>query len=705
MLTPPVMQTTQKPIPNLVAPGITLCLFALLVGCTPPEKAALESGSRLLAAGNAAAALVELQKAHEFISKNDDLKRTHKIWGHLHDQLGLAHQSLFRDTSKTNHYFQAHQAYKFNTTNQNTQPALKQRAHLNLAWLYLERYDWGSNLAAFRANANRAADEFEKLRISVTDDKFSHWLEKGVTELHAGRLTSARESFKKVGGQDATALNGLGVLAVVEQRFEAAAQYFEDAARVDAKDTKAKLHLAIARQSLGQYQSALEAYQAYLAAESDSAEKKPEVKKLVAGLEEYLKPEPKPEEKPEPKEKPEEKPIEVAVIEPAEPVEPKVEEKPEVKPAEVSVKEDLKEEVTPAEPVEPVVAVAPTEVPEEKPEEPKTEPAEVAVIEPPAEEVNVEPTEPTEPVEVAVVEPVEPKGLPVPEAKPAETVVSEEAPAEPVEPGTTVTVETPPAEVVEPVEPAEPVETTVPEEALEAEKPKRKWTERLNPARWFGGRKKDKTDGQITWNARTPLPTIPTPKPVKPAATNKVRVVNVLPTAVAYPRYTYLHPALPKAGDRQVAKTFFDDGTKAQQSKEWQRAKAAYLQAAKADPVWFEARFKLGQAAYYTGETGLALQAFENALSIDPNDGPARFNFAMSLVQGTYYADAAKELETFLQFDPNNVQAHLEAGNLYADKLHDVAKAAIHYKRVIGLNPEHSQAVNMRYWLIRNKAN
>ena len=50
-------------------------------------------------------------------------------------------------------------------------------------------------------------------------------------------------------------------------------------------------------------------------------------------------------------------------------------------------------------------------------------------------------------------------------------------------------------------------------------------------------------------------------------------------------------------------------------------------------------------------------------------------------------------------------EAHLEAANLYAEKLYDVAKAAIHYKRVIGLNPEHPQAVNIRYWLIRNKAN
>jgi len=430
----------------------------------------------------------------------------------------------------------------------------------------------------------------------------------------------------------------------------------------------------------------LDSYQAYLNTVPDSDEKKAKVRTLVAGLEEYLKPEPKPEPV-------EEKPAEVAVVEPAEPEKPK-EEEPEAKPVEAVTPAEPKEET----PTEPVVAVTPAEVvlPEEKPE-PKGEPAEVIVIDPPVEEPEVVTPKPEEEV---VIEPEEPNGLPVPEAKPAETLVPEESPEEPgAEPGTEVAVVEPP---VEPAEPVEPTELAAPEET---EKPKRKWTDRLNPTRWFGGRKKDKADDQISWKSSTPLPTIPAPKPVAPASTNATRVVNVLPTAVAYPRYAYLHPALPKAGDRQVAKTYFDDGAKAQKSKEWQRAKAAYLQATKSDPAWFEARFKLGQAAYYTGETSLALQSFENALSIDPNDGPARFNFAMSLVQGTYYADAAKELETFLQFDPNNIQAHLEAANLYAEKLYDVAKAAIHYKRVIGLNPEHPQAVNIRYWLIRNKAN
>jgi tetratricopeptide (TPR) repeat protein len=184
-----------------------------------------------------------------------------------------------------------------------------------------------------------------------------------------------------------------------------------------------------------------------------------------------------------------------------------------------------------------------------------------------------------------------------------------------------------------------------------------------------------------------------------------VKVASVLPSAVAFPRYKYLNPALPNSGDRQVAKTYFDDGDGAQKREEWQRAKAAYLEASKADPAWFDARFELGQAAYYTGDTDLALQSFEHALAIKPNDGPARFNFAKSLVQGNYYAAAAHELETFLQFDPDNAQAHFEAGRLYAQELNDVARAAVHYKRVIGLKPGHSQAVTIRYWLIRNKTN
>ena len=684
MLTPVAVQTTKKPAHKFIDQGIALCLFALLTGCTPPEKTSLENGSQLLKDGKPEKALIELKRAFDFISNNEELKKNPKIMGHLHNQMGFAHQTLFsRDNNKTNHYSLARQAYLFTITNSSTPPVLKQNAHINLAWLYLERYDWRDNLSAFRENAKRAADEFDKLRVSVTDENFNYWFEKGSIESLAGRYTSAKESFKKIGDQDAKALNSLGVLAAkIDGRYEAAIGYFESAIDVDEKKPESYLHLAISRQALGQYQGALDAYKAYLSIVPESIEKKIQVNALVEGLEAYLKPEPKEEpvlEKSEevtkvevnPKEEPlEEKPEEVTKVE-VNPKEEPLEEKPEeVTKVEVNPKEEPSEE-------KPEEVIASTDQ-QKVTEVSKEEQGEIVVIEPPMEE------------EIVEVISSDPKvSLPLPEVKLSDKNLEDKEQSETSNKDSKLEV----------------VLNTDSKESIEAEKSKKKWTDRLNPVRWFDGDEKKKANEQLTWKSRTPLPEMPVTKPLAKASTNSVRVASLLPTAVAYPRYTYLHPALPKAGDRQVAETYLDDGSKAQKSKEWQRAKAAYLEAVKADPAWFEARFKLGQASYYTGETSLALQSFENALSIDPNDGPARFNFAMSLVQGNYFAEAANELETFLQFDPNNIQAHLEVGKLYAEKLRDIEKAAIHYKRAIGLDPEHPEAVNMRYWLIRNKAN
>ena len=676
MLTPVAMLTIKKPAHKFVDLGISLCLLVFIAGCTPPEKTALLNGSKLLEQGQPEKALVELDKALDFIAKNEELKRNPKIMGHLHNQIGFAYQTLFRSSNgKTNHYSAANRAYLFTTTNLSTPPALKQRAHLNLAWLYLERYKWNENLPAFRENAKRAANEFEKLRVSVTDDKFNYWLEKGTAELHAGRFPSARESFKKVDAQNATALNSLGILAALDRRNEAATRYFEAAIDADTKNPKSHLHLAITMQALGQFQEALDAYKAYLNLAPELSSKIAHVNSLVEGLENYLKPVPKEEPR-------------------LEPVAEKKEQVVELKSDGENEKVDGDEIIENKNPVDVASVTEPVEVIENKTIEeavvsakqgkateiPEAESVEIVVIEPPIEE-KVEGVE--------EIKSLDPKVLPVPAVQLREELLGDNEKIEPL------VKESKPAAVV----------NTDSIESDEVEKTKKNWTDGLNPVRWFDRGEKKKDNEQLTWKSQTPLPELPSKKPTAVASTNAIRVASLLPTTVAYPQYTYLHPALPEAGDRQVAKTYFEDGSKAQKIKEWQRAKAAYLEAVKADPAWFEARFKLGQASYYTGETSLALQSFENALSIDPNDGPARFNFAMSLVQGNYFAEAANELETFLQFDPNSIQGHLEVGKIYADKLRNIEKAAIHYKRAIGLNPEHPEAVNMRYWLIRNKAN
>jgi tetratricopeptide (TPR) repeat protein len=523
--------------------------------------------------------------------------------------------------------------------------------------LAIEKGGQGSRIQAYENRAwlyleveewEEAANDLRSLLITTSGAKspnhvFDLWLEKGIAEYGAKRIVDAKESFNRI-PNDPLAQNNLGNIAWSQKKNAAAADHFERAIALDKnkKHTTALRNLGAVRQELKQYPEALKAYRAY----NDLVPADSDISDLVESLEEYLKPDPIPE--------------------PVAQVEPEPELKEELKP------EPVVAEVTPEEPEpEPVVIVEPpTEEPESEPE-----PEPVVIVEPPTEEPEPE-----------VVTVVEPAPLPVPEANPEEAVT----PAEPSEPE--------PTQVITQVEPA---------------KPAKDWKQRVNPVNWFKNDEEEmtakpkKTKSQISWRSTTPVPTtpLPSPKPLASASTNAVKVASVLPSAVAFPRYKYLNPALPNSGDRQVAKTYFDDGDGAQKREEWQRAKAAYLEAAKADPAWFDARFELGQAAYYTGDTDLALQAFEYALAILPNDGPARFNFGMSLVQGNYYAAAARELETFLQFDPDNAQAHFEAGRLYAQKLNDVARAAVHYKRVIGLKPGHPQAVTIRYWLIRNKTN
>ena len=618
------MRTTQNPTDRPGRLLAAVCLVAALAGCTPPEQKALEDGSRLLAAGKTAEALVQLEKAQEFIEENEILKKEPKITGKLYNQLGLAHQIISKDKTgadKPRDLIRAKE-YFDRAIDKGGQES-KILAYQNRAWLHLEAEEW-----------EKATADFDAL-IMETDGLSNHvfnlWLEKGTAEFGAERIDDAKESFSRI-PNDPLAQNNLGTIAWKQKRNAVAADHFERAIALDKQNTTALRHLGAVRQELKQYPEALEAYRAYHGlVPSDS-----DIRDLIESLEEYLKPDPIPEPDPEP----------VAQVEP----------EPEPKPKE----------------------------PEPTPE---PEPVEVVIVEPPIVEPEPEP-EPVAP-EPKVVTVAEFAPLPVPEAKPEEAVAQ--------------------VEVAEPSSPEpEPVATQV-----ELAEPAKDWKQRLNPIKWFGDddekttAERKKTKSQVSWRSTTPVPTtpLPSPRPLASASTNAVKVANVLPSAVAFPRYKYLSPALPNSGDRQVAKTYFDDGDGAQKREEWQRAKAAYLEAAKADPAWFDARFELGQAAYYTGDTDLALQSFEHALAIQPNDGPARFNFAMSLVQGNYYAAAARELETFLQIDPDNAQAHFEAGRLYAQKLNDVARAAVHYKRVIGLKPGHPQAVTIRYWLIRNKTN
>jgi len=128
----------------------------------------------------------------------------------------------------------------------------------------------------------------------------------------------------------------------------------------------------------------------------------------------------------------------------------------------------------------------------------------------------------------------------------------------------------------------------------------------------------------------------------------------------------------------------------------------AYQQAAETDPSWFEAQYNFGVLSYRLRNFQPALKAYEMALAIRPDSVDARYNFALALKAAGYVPDAVNELEKIVKGDPGEARAHLALGNLYAQQLHDVARARQQYLTVLELDPANSQASDIQFWLSSN---
>ena len=93
------------------------------------------------------------------------------------------------------------------------------------------------------------------------------------------------------------------------------------------------------------------------------------------------------------------------------------------------------------------------------------------------------------------------------------------------------------------------------------------------------------------------------------------------------------------------------------------------------------------------------MTAYEYALTINPNDASARYNFALVLKQANCPADAANELERLLATHPNEARAHLALANIYAQQLRQPSLARQHYLKVLELDPRSPEANTIGYWL------
>jgi tetratricopeptide (TPR) repeat protein len=225
--------------------------------------------------------------------------------------------------------------------------------------------------------------------------------------------------------------------------------------------------------------------------------------------------------------------------------------------------------------------------------------------------------------------------------------------------------------------------------------------QRMNPLNLFRGEEKKEKSSSASYapSARPPV-----------AVTNRPAVSNVEvtvkppppPPPKPLPRYVYLAPPQPSAGNRAAAQVEFARGLEAQRAHNISAAIQAYRSAIQIDPSFFEAYYDLGLAEADAGEVSKALAAYQTALVIRPDSVEARYSFALALQQVNFPVDAAIEMEKVAAVQPNDVRAHLMLGLVYAQRLHQPDKARQHYLKVLELDPQNSQAGAIRYWLGTN---
>lgn len=471
------------------------------------------------------------------------------------------------------------------------------------------------------------------------------FLRLGAAQLRARELSAAERSFHtalRLRQQNPEALNGLGLVQLGRGRAVEAARGFEAALKQQADYGPALLNLAIvSHQHLRNRQAALEKYRTYLA----------------------LKPPP---------------PNAQAVLALARQLE--VELTPPARPPNATAAAPASPAAAPPRSVAATVSGA-TVTPKR---EPLPEVSRTAAV-------NVRKAGPIN----------APAPAPANTAAPATSVEVVRLPAEPVfKRGQPVALGPPPTQGSA----AEPLITTSSVPATVAASPaaKRSFFQRINPLNLVRSREK------------TPI----RPTPLGPAsgsaphASAQAGTVGAAPASAMLPppeskgppgRYAYQSPARPAIGNRSGAEAAFVRGVRAQQAHRWAEAVQAYRLAVEMDPSLFEAQYNLGLVAAETGNLPLALSAYEAALAIQPASADARYNFALVLKRANCPGDAVNELEKILARSPNETRAHLALGNLYAQQMGQPAKARQHYLKVLALEPRHSQASSINFWLAANQ--
>jgi tetratricopeptide (TPR) repeat protein len=103
------------------------------------------------------------------------------------------------------------------------------------------------------------------------------------------------------------------------------------------------------------------------------------------------------------------------------------------------------------------------------------------------------------------------------------------------------------------------------------------------------------------------------------------------------------------------------------------------------------ARNNLGNALTAQGRFAQAVEQFQKALRIDPNDADANYNLGNALAQQGSFEEAAEQLQHALQLAPGNAMAVYDLGNVRA-KQGQFDEAIEQFRKAVKIDPELASA-------------
>lgn len=697
MLPKSLMETIKNWFKCLTPMVLSWFIFGSLTGCTPSGPRNLLEGEKLINQGNYQKAINRLKKAVELLP-ND-----HRSWNYL----GLAYHY-------NQNYVEAARAYQTAISlNHNFAPA-----HLNLAKLYIETSNYNSAISELRSF------------LLLEKSSIEGWTLLGNTYLSLKQPQNAIICFRNVLNIDPKnlpAMNGLGLAECLLNKPRNALQWFAHAETVDPNFGPAILNQAILYHTvLTNYIHALQKYQKYLSLKPQPADYN-EVFATAMALYNSLTPQTNAAKTQLITEQTKPGITNLAMAQPKEPnlatqtiisIQPSMtnlqpnltnatQDIPKTNTHELILKMVATQQVitvTQAQKAAPATISQNIETPDTiKPPPEKTTNLIIASNQPTKSKLDQEPnpailldnlltTKQQTPPNTATLPPLKTIAIQQP-AQPTPPKPEKETKPQPQQTATTQTTQT--------------------------TESKSFWN-KLNPVSWFSRSHKplgptplntpipqtnkitDSSQNFITNTVQTNITDITSTKTNQTTATQNQQTQQTQQTPIqekVIARYSYLRPSLPPKGDRTEADKYFKQAVQNHRRGDLLAAMDLYKKAIKADPSFFEAYYNLGLVCYDLGKTDASLLAFETALAIEPASTSARYNFALALQQGKYYNDAANELIQVLSVDKSNANAHLALANLYAQQLGFPRLAAEHYRIFLALEPHHSQAAAVRYWL------